>query len=234
MVKLQDFATQQGVTDRQVQRLLKKYESELQDKFERHGHNGTWLTDEACEILRSKMKQQPIVVSDEDPRLEELRREIAALNEEARIKEETFRTVAQISKSIQEENTLLKKENQRLLEENRTVFLLQADNERIRRESESAKQQIEEGKKKVSELERKEKEISFSLSETKKQLQATETVAEINAQERDQERQRAEAAEREALDLQKENDAVWKRLEEATKRNFFQRLSDGIVKFFTE
>ena len=64
MIKLQDFATQQGVTDRQVQRLLKKYETELAGLYQRKGPNGTWLTEEACEILRSKMKQQPIVLVD--------------------------------------------------------------------------------------------------------------------------------------------------------------------------
>lgn len=64
MVKLQDFARECGVTDRQVQRLLKKYEAELEGLYERKGPNGTWLTDEACQVLRSKMKQQPIVVGD--------------------------------------------------------------------------------------------------------------------------------------------------------------------------
>lgn len=65
MIKLQDFASQCGVTDRQIQRLLKKYESEVVGHFERKGVNGTWLDDEACSILRSKMKVKEIAVVDE-------------------------------------------------------------------------------------------------------------------------------------------------------------------------
>lgn len=64
MIKLQDFARECGVTDRQIQRLLKKYEEELTGLFERKGQNGTWLSEEACDILRSKMKQLPPAVVD--------------------------------------------------------------------------------------------------------------------------------------------------------------------------
>lgn len=72
MIKLQDFAAQQGVTDRQVQRLLKKYESELTGLYQRKGPNGTWLTEEACEVLRSKMKQAPVAIMEPDERVGEL------------------------------------------------------------------------------------------------------------------------------------------------------------------
>lgn len=65
MIKLQDFARQCGVTDRAIQKHLKKYESELTGLFERKGPNGTWLSDEACQILRSKMKEAPLLVDHE-------------------------------------------------------------------------------------------------------------------------------------------------------------------------
>lgn len=64
MIKLQNFAAERGVTDRQVQRLLKKYEAELEGLVDRRGQNGTWLTDEACDFLRGKMKSNPVVVGD--------------------------------------------------------------------------------------------------------------------------------------------------------------------------
>ena len=64
MIKLQDFAKECGVTDRAIQKHLVKYADELNGLYERKGPNGTWLSDAACDILRSKMKQQPIVVSD--------------------------------------------------------------------------------------------------------------------------------------------------------------------------
>ena len=79
MIKLQDFATNQGVTDRQVQRLIKKYATELEGMVDRRGHNGTWLADEACEILRGKMRQAPIAVFEDDPRSSRLEAENADL-----------------------------------------------------------------------------------------------------------------------------------------------------------
>lgn len=64
MIKLQDFARECGVTDRAIQKHLVKYADELDGLYQRKGPNGTWLTEEACEILRSKMKQQPLVLGD--------------------------------------------------------------------------------------------------------------------------------------------------------------------------
>lgn len=64
MIKLQDFARQQGVTDRAIQKHIKKYAVELDGHVERKGPNGTWIDDEGCSILRSKMKSKEIVVAD--------------------------------------------------------------------------------------------------------------------------------------------------------------------------
>lgn len=72
MIKLQDFARQQGVTDRAIQKHLKTYAAELEGLFQRKGPNGTWLTEEACNILRSKMKQAPITIMEPDARVGEL------------------------------------------------------------------------------------------------------------------------------------------------------------------
>ncbi len=81
MIKLSDFARQQGVTDRQVQRLINKYATELEGHFERRGQNGTWLSDSACELLRSKMKSKPVAVFEVDPRVIELQAENNKLHE---------------------------------------------------------------------------------------------------------------------------------------------------------
>lgn len=95
MIKLQDFARECGVTDRAIQKHLKTYASELEGLYERKGSNGTWLSDEACQILRSKMKQQPIVVGDgELARLAaELEQENKSLQAELK---EAYRGQAQI------------------------------------------------------------------------------------------------------------------------------------------
>ena len=78
MIKLNDFARERGVTDRQVQRLIKKYEVELEGLFVRKGPNGTWLSDEACDILRSKMKTQDAEVYDDtkDKKIKELEEQL--------------------------------------------------------------------------------------------------------------------------------------------------------------
>lgn len=83
MIKLQDFAKECGVTDRQIQRQLKKYAAELEGLYERQGSNGTWLTDDACAILRSKMRKAPVTMyqggpddkalADKDAEIKELR-----------------------------------------------------------------------------------------------------------------------------------------------------------------
>ena len=84
MIKLQDFARQCGVTDRAIQKHLKTYAAELEGLFQRKGPNGTWLTDEACEILRSKMKQNPVVLVDTQSQteLEEAKARIEVLQEQ--------------------------------------------------------------------------------------------------------------------------------------------------------
>lgn len=84
MIKLQDFAAQQGVTDRAIQKHLKNHEEALQGHFERKGPNGTWLDDYACEFIRSKMVQQPLVMADSSlvQKVADLEREKADLNAE--------------------------------------------------------------------------------------------------------------------------------------------------------
>lgn len=117
MIKLQDFATQQNVTERQIYRLLQKYADELQGLYERRGQNGTWLTDEACEILHSKMRQQPVIVSDGSlaRQAEELKAKNLELLEELH--------------TVQADMIELQKQNTKLIAETARISLLEADND---------------------------------------------------------------------------------------------------------
>lgn len=117
MTKLQDFAAQQNVTERQIYRLLQKYADELQGLYERRGQNGTWLTDEACEILHSKMRQQPVVVSDGSlaRQAEELKAKNLELLEELH--------------TVQTDMIELQKQNTKLIAETSRISLLEADND---------------------------------------------------------------------------------------------------------
>lgn len=84
MIKLQDFAKQMNVTDRAIQKHLKNYADEFEGLYKRKGPNGTWLSDEACELLRSKMRILPTTVADAQVyrELEEAKKKIELLQEE--------------------------------------------------------------------------------------------------------------------------------------------------------
>lgn len=122
MTKLQDFARLQGVTERQVQRLIKKYAAELEGMVERRGHNGTWLSEEACDILRGKMKTPPApVVFEEDPRVSKMEERIAELERRLDEKDKML-TMAQQSLQTAQERVA------ELLEDSRKVLLLEESN----------------------------------------------------------------------------------------------------------
>lgn len=150
MIKLQDFARQHGVTDRQVQRLLKKYENELEGLYERKGPNGTWLNDEACEILRSKMKQQPLVVSEKSEVVEDLRKKNEKLHE-------ALETAKDRIIELQEQNHQLELENAKLA-------LLEAQNTDLSDEKNFYLQ-------KAAEAEKNAQKLSDELSEARKQFE---------------------------------------------------------------
>lgn len=122
MIKLQDFAKQQGVTDRAIQKHLKTYASELEGLYERKGPNGTWLTDEACELLRSKMRQMPMTIMD-----------VAAVDQELREKlEEKQSKIEKLQDALLEAKDqidVLKDEKHQLELENAKIPLLSSDNE---------------------------------------------------------------------------------------------------------
>ena len=133
MIKLQDFAAKYGVTDRQVQRLLKKYEQELSGHFERQGRNGTWIDEDGERILRSKMKTAPVVVQDS-----EIGQRIARLEQE---NDELKNKLLLAYEKLTEQQYLLN-------EANESKYLLQA----AEREMEIVKGFAEEKQERIDEL----------------------------------------------------------------------------------
>lgn len=117
MTKLQDFAAQQNVTERQIYRLLQKYADELQGLYERRGQNGTWLTDEACEIIHSKMRQQPVVVSDG-----------SLARQTGELKAKNLELLEELH-TVQADMIELQKQNTKLIAETSRISLLEADND---------------------------------------------------------------------------------------------------------
>ncbi len=145
MIKLQDFARQQGVTDRAIQKHLKTYAAELEGLYQRKGPNGTWLTDEACEILRSKMKQAPVTVFDVDPRVEKLEARVKELEEKLDEKDKMLTLSQQTVQEAQKQVNLL-------LEENRNVKLLEAQNGDLSAEIKKRDKLLEDKEKELQEL----------------------------------------------------------------------------------
>lgn len=123
-IKLQDFARQHGVTDRTVQKHLKRYESELEGHFERKGPNGTWLDDYAQDFIKGHLIQSPVVVYD---------------NEAARLREENL----DLQKRLTEAYELLsnaREQQMGLIEELGTQRLLAAKAEDVERERQQAEE----------------------------------------------------------------------------------------------
>lgn len=115
MIKLQDFAKQQGVTDRAIQKHLKTYAEELEGLYQRKGPNGTWLTDEACEILRSKMKQPPApIIFEEDPRIPKLEARVDELEKLLSEKEKMLTISQQATQEAQNKVNLMLDEVQKV------------------------------------------------------------------------------------------------------------------------
>lgn len=88
MIKLQDFAKQCGVTDRAIQKQLKKHEEALTGHFERQGANGTWLDEYAQNFLRSNMVKKTVAIADQSQlkEIERLKAELKAAQDELILK----------------------------------------------------------------------------------------------------------------------------------------------------
>ena len=132
MIKLNDFAKQMGVTERAIQKHLKKYAVELEGTYERKGPNGTWLSEDACEILRSKMKQvPPPAIFDADPRVEQLQAEKEELQKQLNKANEDFRTyVASTAKTLMEAERV-KKLAERSEDNKKRADALEGENARL-------------------------------------------------------------------------------------------------------
>ena len=209
VISLKEYAENNHVSYEAVRKQVVRYAAELEGHIIRDGRQ-QFLDEEAVAFLDEKRKKNPVVIyeANKDEEIERLKHE----------KENLLLKIA----TVQDQLIQAQNENKALKEENQRIFLLEADNE-------AAKQKLE---------------------ATEAQLQTTECVAKANEQEAEQakkeaseakekagqERQRAEQVEKELSDLKTENDLLLARLDEITqeKKTFFQRLSDGIVKFFTE
>lgn len=210
MIKLQDFAAQQGVTDRQIQRLIKKYESEIEGKFERRGPNGTWLSDEACEILRGKMKKQPIAVFDEDPQVKRMEAELRDLREQMKEKDD----------QMKEKDKMI----YRLIDQNQQLQLEAGKVHLIEAKASEAAERAATAEKEKKEAEDRAAAAELALTKAEDRAEDFRCAAEISSQEAEAAKKEVEKAKAEVEITEKENKAVWKHIERIQKRTLLERI----------
>ena len=201
LIKISDFARAQGVTPRAVQKLFKKYKTDLEGHFEEKGQNGTWLDEQAQEFLRSKMKQNPITIYDEKalPFYEELKREQAE-NRELREK------LSEVLEKLSEAKDYQLHLQGELMEQR----LLAAKATEAEQRASEAEQKAAESEKQAISARQKEIEAELALTAIEEENKTLSDVAEMNAQEAERAKAEAEALQAEIERLKKRN--LWQRI----------------------
>ena len=165
MITVRDFAIQQGCGESIIYRHIRNHKADLGDRVQK-SHGKTWLTDEGAEYIRGLMKQQPMVVSEEDPRvaiLEAEKKELEAQLREAnaafqKYVSETTSLLVKASQQIElaEKSEAYKKKNDELEAQN---GVLKADNDKKDELLLQAEKTAQELSQKLTE--EKERHISF-------------------------------------------------------------------------
>ena len=210
MIKLQDFARQVGVTDRQIQRLLKKYEEEFEGLFDRKGQNGTWLSDEACELLRSKMRFTSPEVFAADPRVEEMKAEIEAL------KAELF--------SVQSKYTDYVSKTTELLQTASEQKLLAEASEENKKRAEEAEQKAADLERRAIEARQRETEATVALEKAEAKVEEAKKVTQTLIEQADKAKADAKASEDMAAELKAKYEKFEAAMEEYSKLPAWKRL----------
>lgn len=123
-IKLQDFAKQNGVTDRAIQRHIKKHEKELQGHVIRKGPNGTWMDEFAQMYVKNLLREHPIVVS-------EVSEQVTNLQAENKRLLEALNDAKDIIIDLKDQNAELRLQTA-------SVARLEADNEAVRQKAAQA------------------------------------------------------------------------------------------------
>lgn len=167
MISIKDFAQAQGCSETIVYRHIRNNKKELGSNVQK-SHGKTWLTDEGAEYIRSLMKQQPVVVSEEDPRVKILEEEKRELELQLREANATFQ------KYVTETTSLLVKASQQIeLAEKSEAYKkknteLEAQNDDLRASNDKKDELLLQAEKTAQELSNeltKEKERPISFKE---------------------------------------------------------------------
>lgn len=143
MIKLQDFANQCGVTDRAIQKHLKKHEKELQGHFERKGPNGTWLDETAQAYIRSLMiTRLPITDADTLNELQELKMKNSELQNKINDKDKLIAQKDFLNLELQKR---LEDKDKELIEQKNKILQIEEKNEeKIKAAEDALKNELQE------------------------------------------------------------------------------------------
>lgn len=211
VISLKDYAKNNNISYEAVRKQVVRYAAELGEHLIRDGRQ-QFLDEEAVAFLDEKRKKNPVVLY-----------EIAKDEEIDRLEEQNKNLLLELA-SVQKQLIKAQEDMRILNEQNSKIALLEADNEaamqrakKAEDRAEASDQALEDAKIKLQEAEKdmqilndKHSELAFENEELKEKTETLRCVAEMTAQERDQERQRAE-------DLRAE-------LEEIQNRGFFARV----------
>ncbi len=174
MIKLQDFARDCGVTDRAIQKHLKKHEKELEGHFHRRGPNGTWLDETAQSYIRSLMKESPVIVGDtlQQQEVETLRKQVAVLQE--KLIESQEKHISYVEHTTDLLNAAA--ENQKLLEASKaSENALRDDLSAERQKNEELVQELEKTQEKANTAVLRAVGAEADLEDVQKRLEKAET-----------------------------------------------------------
>lgn len=158
LVRLRDFAAANGVTERTMQKHLRKLETELAGHYDRRGPAGTWIDETAQQMILSKLQRSlPAVV------------DTGVLEENARLKDELW-SVQQKCVGLQTE---VLNQRQLLMEANNAAKQLEAANTRVDELEGRVLQETERAnvaENKISEMEKELRELRDSSARVEKEL----------------------------------------------------------------
>ena len=175
MIKLQDFARRQGVTDRAIQKLIKKYADELEGLYQRKGPNGTWLTDEACEIIRSKMRLVPAAIIEPDGRVTELEERVKELEDKLNEKDKMLTLAQQAAQKAQDKVQELLEDADKVKRLESAQKALEGERDAYKADAEAkASKLVEEKQRHKEELTAVQEKAAADLAEKDRQIQELE------------------------------------------------------------
>lgn len=218
-MKLSEFASRYGISERHARRIFEKSMSELSGHYERKGNLGTYLDDYAVSYLRDQLRQNVAL----SPEAEQSDRE-RALDEQLKVALARYAALAE----------QLADAERRAGQNAAAAALLEASKDKLARieagakaaeeRAAAAEQKAAESEKQVVTAVQRKVEAELALEEIRERAETAEQIAEMNAQEAGRLKGEKNAAEARAAAADGEVDRLRAELETMKKRGLWARI----------